>query len=1255
MEIILPKNPDFFIQTRKIDAQKCVDAAIKYSKSGFISFTFGLYYDNITQKKVIRNPIGYNDYAAEIVDGETIFTNVGRGWMKHRYYDEYDAYKLDNGVAIRCGVEFAEGKSLILIDLDNKEKIEPKTQQMSYNGFDLWKLWEEQDKSINDTPYESTSSGGRHYYYYVDAEQAKFLIGSKVCMEYNNKWYSIDYKFTGQPAIVCPSFFYKNGKRMEYKWIGEDITEKEIKKLPDVIFNTIKRKYDTTIKKLIKNINGLFDPICDNPYNPNDENNAFTKKCELSEISEYLKYINTYNVAGVWRHIGYILKNLNLDAFDLYHEWSKLDVDGYRGKNDCLTAWKSHYPRNYINKYALNYYVKLSKMDGYQEFLDKKNIECSEMNTNPMEIKKINQNFISAPDGIIHTEDDPNTSFDGIITNWINSDDKILSVHSPCGTGKTSIIKNLINSFPDKTKRILYLSYRRSISREKKVELEKCGFESYLDKIYTADRQIMQIDSISKLSHCGYGSDYESNAIYDLIIIDEIESILAHITSEPIRKKGYCNDYYIFSLLSEIISNSSKLLVMDGFITNRTYSFISSFNCGITNVVNEFKHPSKNLIGYEDREIFDKCIYNDLDAGKKIVICCMSATAVGEYSNIFKTKYPKLKVAAYTSKTDDAKKIHDMEHVGDVWASCDILLYSPVIESGVDFNFDHFDGLYIIYCKMSICCRGVEQMTKRVRKFKSPEMKILFENVTKAQFSTPNFEEILLNYRTITRKDALSSFDYLVCYNEYENVQSQLDFYHCFLKMNSKQGNDYNEILKVKKEGDKKKTKKEKSILREQILNAPDIEDDEKYEEMRKKVCDETSTTADKCAIEKYSYKKVFCSDVDDELFSKFYGKKYIMFNHLNLIDIRNVKNYDFTKDIENIKNFPKISQGEQIVDHVDYYLNKEIKKVELVKKLINELGFKNYKDNTRYAQIEFDDKLNESIKYIAVSKLMDNIKMSRKQLDILRNGTPESIKKGNADEMSRKMKLGKINSILHKYGCEIGIINKYKWIDKKCVNIYYYSIGEYKNIDDYVRKRIIAGYITHDEHGFFADLKQMSLNISFIEDIKSSLNDRIEIDSLKNIEINNEKQYEIKKEIDKIDSHDIGTIMEKMREYNKLWIHKYDENLKMSDYDVNEQTKINIYPIDTYDIESIPKVVPDIKTVSPMMTNLILVDKCEKQIKKLKKEDDEDEDIRKTHLQRIQTHKKRQLEIIKEIDTIDSHDIGAIMKKIREYGNLIH
>src|ERR1022692_163234 len=150
-----------------------------------------------------------------------------------------------------------------------------------------------------------------------------------------------------------------------------------------------------------------------------------------------------------------------------------------------------------------------------------------------MNFYEINQRYLLTNNNLENKDD--------TVTNLIDKfmryiDYKSLSIKSPYGTGKTSMLASIFTTYTTKVKRILYVSYRCSLSDD-----FKKNFPMFSDYRTTTDLQkanmlIIQFESIHKLlERTEHGLCIPT---YDLVICDEIESLLSHLQSTTFRGKG---------------------------------------------------------------------------------------------------------------------------------------------------------------------------------------------------------------------------------------------------------------------------------------------------------------------------------------------------------------------------------------------------------------------------------------------------------------------------------------------------------------------------------------------------------------------------------------------------------------------------------------------------------------------------------------------------------------------------------------------
>jgi hypothetical protein len=194
-----------------------------------------------------------------------------------------------------------------------------------------------------------------------------------------------------------------------------------------------------------------------------------------------------------------------------------------------------------VNSYGISYLRKLAKLVCPEYFKTSSQCLRSYFTLNTENITVINETsqFVSQEG----TADEYN----------ILNPSKFLILHAYLGRGKTTAIKRLLPSYD----KILFFSPRQSFARFLSAEF---NIECYLDKNFQADKLIISIESLLCIP---------ANKIYDMIIIDECESVLKQFSSPTTQG----NHILQFQRLMYLIANADKVIFADAFITNRTLDF----------------------------------------------------------------------------------------------------------------------------------------------------------------------------------------------------------------------------------------------------------------------------------------------------------------------------------------------------------------------------------------------------------------------------------------------------------------------------------------------------------------------------------------------------------------------------------------------------------------------------------------------------------------------------------------------------------
>jgi len=638
-------------------------------------------------------------------------------------------------------------------------------------------------------------------------------------------------------------------------------------------------------------------------------------------------YFKTYDK---WNLMGYMSRHLNNtdECFKLYVKYSRMQ-EGYENvsEKDCSRSFygNNSYNTNFDENGVL---LKCSYLSPkiYSKYLSK-----LESFKNDDKIIDINKKFIY--DNENNIEQKKYVSGNVIETKYINmfdewfNDYKALCIKSPYGTGKTYAFRKILDKY--KYKRVLFITYRQSLAHSFSTDLkEKYNFVNYLDEdietLKKSNRVIIQLDSLKKLINYTEDdiiSQINKNPYYDLVVLDESEGLLNHLSFDKIEQ------FYTYSILTNIIIKSNKILCLDGDLSDRTIEYITNLDFSYKIYRNKFIGIKKKFIFSYNISNFEESIQKDLEDNKKVVIVCMTKTESEKY-NIMFSNY---KVILHNSIEKNKDKLLD---VNKYWSECDLLIYSPTVEAGIDFNItNHFHKCYATLSNQSTSYRAFFQMLNRVRYFEDNDILCLLP--VNLDFKINNilctFNEMKMNKWNNIEINNLTT---ILIYNDVERYNSRKNFMTCIIKTLKEKGHTY-EYLNDKPSKRGKKNDDEgfegedgefegeggnenfTDYMKNMIIKAKDINIDEYNELIKKQKSNEIISREENLQIQKFVYKMVLKIDTicsaDMEL----------NYNKLNVI-----KNYN-------------LLNGEELeLKETDYLKQFKNKKCENIKKLVNICGF---------------------------------------------------------------------------------------------------------------------------------------------------------------------------------------------------------------------------------------------------------------------------------------------------------------------------
>ena len=301
--------------------------------------------------------------------------------------------------------------------------------------------------------------------------------------------------------------------------------------------------------------------------------------------------------------------------------------------------------------------------------------------------------------------------FNHVIDRWLNGAFPALCIKSGMGTGKSTLLTSLLEeAFVGKT--VVVVTYRQSLAYNIASKLP--GFHLYLDGGDLTDRKlhacvICQLDSVRKLVK------YDLQLIeFDFVVLDEAESLWNHVSAATIK-----DPVSLMMQFVPMLQRAKHILLMDALLGLQTHSFLDLCDIKHQIVVNTRKPVPRIFEFTNDTDKWTADILAKAKAGKKLVIPSMSTEVLYRLrAALLDAGIPDKDILMHTSKSGDALK-KSLVNVNGVWVQVPIVMYSPTVESGVDFTPEHFDYMFAYACLGSTTPLGLFQMTGRVRNLRN--------------------------------------------------------------------------------------------------------------------------------------------------------------------------------------------------------------------------------------------------------------------------------------------------------------------------------------------------------------------------------------------------------------------------------------------------------------------------------------------------------------------------------------------------------
>lgn len=255
-----------------------------------------------------------------------------------------------------------------------------------------------------------------------------------------------------------------------------------------------------------------------------------------------------------------------------------------------------------------------------------------------------------------------------------------------------------------------------------------CHYES----INTKDKKAGKMKEQEKLICCLNSIHYLTEKSYDVIVIDEIETLIDKFLGDFLEQGKSQLKKQIWTNFIYLLKNAKKVILLDAFITTKTLKLIQQIENSLENAVifERIVEPQTRTIKYMDN---DKAMLHDiitkLNQGSKLFIFYPYKLQSSHFFSMEQI-YNSIVSATgkqgifYNADVDDKIKT-GLKDVNNSWEGKDFIITNNIITCGVSYDNLDFDYKYIFIASHNTP-RDIIQVSYRARHLNSGIIKLCY-------------------------------------------------------------------------------------------------------------------------------------------------------------------------------------------------------------------------------------------------------------------------------------------------------------------------------------------------------------------------------------------------------------------------------------------------------------------------------------------------------------------------------------------------
>jgi hypothetical protein len=266
------------------------------------------------------------------------------------------------------------------------------------------------------------------------------------------------------------------------------------------------------------------------------------------------------------------------------------------------------------------------------------------------------------------------------------------------GGGKTAQTISYVKSQSN----FLWIAPNKALATntKKRFEVEDIDVCHY-EEMGTKDKKAGKLQEKEKLIICLNSIHYIENTQYDVLVIDEIETLIDKFLGDFLEQGKLQLKNKIWSIFKQLFINAKKVILLDAFITTKTIKLIEAIEPNVSYSIFErsFEPQTRTIKYMDDFTAMLKDIIDKLNEGQKLFIFYPYKKRSGDFMSMeqlfeaITTTTGKTGIFYNADVSDETKG--GLRDVNASWGDKQFILTNNIITCGVNYENLDFDYKYI--------------------------------------------------------------------------------------------------------------------------------------------------------------------------------------------------------------------------------------------------------------------------------------------------------------------------------------------------------------------------------------------------------------------------------------------------------------------------------------------------------------------------------------------------------------------------------